>query len=177
LNDLTRILIGIILMFSAGSAHSEPVEYTFSTTDPISIPSVLEGLTSVSGSFIYENAAVPIETEPSSGNTVYGACGSLSGSANGNSYSAPVFGIVVGDDTFEGSRDFFLLGSNTLQNLSGFTFRGMPLIHIFIFWIEGQEGIPDFLDDQSLPSVLPPTISGRLALGFGDPRQFLRFLT
>jgi len=150
-----------------------PVEYTFSTTGQLFNPDpLLTGLTSVSGSFIYENAAAPIGTSPTN-ETGYDAWSALSGSADGNSFSDPLSGVSVGNDTFQGFRDFFLLGSSSDRNLNGFTFAGMPLNHVFIFWIEGQEDIPDFLDDQSLPPVLPPTTSGRLALGFFDPAGVL----
>jgi len=176
-NGVAKVLIGIALMFTAGAAYSEPVEYTISTNGVIFIDPLLTGLTSVSGTFIYENAAAPIAIDPMVGNTVYFAWGTLSGSADGNNFSSPLGQIIVGNDTFTSgmaqNEDFFLLATDTGQNLNGFTFAGMPLNHVFIFWIEGQENIPDFLDDQSLPSVLPPTTSGRLALGFVDPAGLL----
>ena len=103
-NNITKSLIGIALMIGAGTVCSEPVEYTFSTTGVISIDPLLTGLTSVSGSFIYENAAAPIITasgNPSTaGSTVYLALSNLSGNADGNVFSDSLGGVVVGDDKF-----------------------------------------------------------------------------
>ena len=87
-NNVSKLLIGIALMFTAAASYSEPVEYTFSTTGqlPFTDP-LLTGLTSVSGSFIYEKAAVPAgtitaEIDPTSvGSTLYIALSNLSGDA------------------------------------------------------------------------------------------------
>ena len=49
-------------MFTAGAAYSEPVEYTFSTNSVIPIDPLLTGLTSVSGTFTYENGVAPFGT-------------------------------------------------------------------------------------------------------------------
>ncbi len=49
-NNVSKVLIGIALMFAAGVAHSEPVEHTFSTTGGIFVDPLLVGLTSVTGS-------------------------------------------------------------------------------------------------------------------------------
>jgi carbonic anhydrase/acetyltransferase-like protein (isoleucine patch superfamily) len=163
-NNISKILIGIALMFAAGASYSEPVEYTFSTTDPIFIDPLLNGLTEVSGSFIYESDAISITRD---GLSVYFAWGSLSGNASGNNFSAPLAQVIVGNDTFQGG-DFFLLATDIGQNLNGFSFEGLELQSVFLFWIEGQNGIPDFLEDQSLPSVLPPTIAGTLEMDFVD---------
>jgi len=167
-NNVSKVLIGIALMYTAGAAYPEPVEYTFSTNGVSSIDPLLTGLTSVSGSFIYENAAAPIGT--GDGFTGYVAMSALSGSADGNSFNDPVGSLGVSNDQFEGFRDFFHFAAQTSEggNLSGFDFAGMPLTNVRFFWIEGQDGIPDFLDDNSLPSVLPPTIGGLLALDFVD---------
>lgn len=170
-NKLAGVLIALSLMFAAGIAHSDPVEYTFSTTSPISIDPLLTGLTSVSGSFIYENAAAPIDIEPGPENTVYEAWTSISGSADGNDFSAALGQVIVGNDTFQGTQDFYLLATDIEQNLNGFTFAGMELRNVFLFWIEGQNGIPDFLGDQSLATVLPPTIAGSLEMDFFGPDE------
>jgi len=53
-------------------------------------------------------------------------------------------------------------------NLNGFTYQNLSLINIQFFWIEGQDGIEDFLSDQTLPESLPPTTEGRIALYFVD---------
>jgi len=164
-NNVTKVLIAIALMFTAGAACSEPVEYTFSTTAPTFVDPLLTGLTSVSGSFIYENNAVSLTPD---GLSVYFAWSSISGSANENSFSSSLGQIIVGNDIIQ-QGDFVLLATDIGQNLNGFTFAGMELGSVFLFWGEGQNGIPDFLDDQSLPSVLPPTIAGTLELDFFDP--------
>ena len=52
------------------------------------------------------------------------------------------------------------------DDLSGFTFAGMPLVEVVFIWEQGIDGIGDFLDDQSMPSALPPTVAGRLVLTF-----------
>ena len=121
--SISNILICIAIALTTNAAYSEPVEYTFSTGDPIYIDPLLTGLTSVSGSFIYENDAVSITTE---GYSVYYAWSSLFGSANGNNFSAPLGQVIVGNDIFNGV-DFFLLAADTLQNLNGFNFEGLEL--------------------------------------------------
>jgi hypothetical protein len=50
----------------------------------------------------------------------------------------------------------------------GFTFNGLSLENVRLFWIEGQDDIEDFLTDQSLPESLPPAMGGRLSLDFMD---------
>lgn len=171
MNRITKLLLGIALIFTTSVAYTEPVEYTFSTTGTGFIDPLLAGLTSVSGSFIYETDAPLIETN-SAGFSVYRAWSSLSGSTNGYSFSAPVAQVIVGNDRFDDNsgnlQDFFLLATDTGQFLTGFTFAGMELEAVFLVWIEGQNGIGDFLDDQSLSSVLPPTIAGGLEMDFVD---------
>lgn len=54
------------------------------------------------------------------------------------------------------------------EDLHGFTMAGMPLVEVLFSWTEGTGGIGDFLDDQSLPPELPPTVGGRLWLTFRD---------
>ena len=96
--------IWIALMLTA-AAHSEPTGYTFSTTGIISLDPLLTGLTSVSGSLIYENDAPPIYLDEF---TPYSALSSLSGSVDGNSFSAPYGGARVYNDNFQGQLlDFF----------------------------------------------------------------------
>jgi len=174
-NNVSKVLISIALMFTAGAAYSEPVEHTFSTTDPIFIDPLLTGLTSVSGSFTYENGVAPVATTGAGssqpGSTVYVALSNLSGNANGNSFSDSLGAVIVGDGKFDLSRDIVLLSWEGLGDgtLSGFTFAGLPLVNVRFTWIEDQPGIFfDFLEDQSLPAILPPTVSGELSLVFVD---------
>lgn len=107
-NYATRVLLSIALMFSVSAAYSDPVEYTFSTNARVTVSSELDGLTSVSGSFIYENGAVPILIVPGS-ETVYFAWSSISGSADGNSFSSRLGQAIVFNDTYLASLDFFYL--------------------------------------------------------------------
>jgi len=178
-NNVSKVLIGIALMFAAGGAYSEPIDHTFSTNDPIFIDPLLTGLTSVSGSFTYENAVAPEGTITEeefpefAGSTFYTALSNLTGEANGNSFSDPLGFVTVGDDKFSVGpppTDVVDLawGQAFGTNLSGFSFAGLTLESVNISWFEGSPGIGDFLEDQSLPSVLPPTLSGALTLVFVD---------
>ena len=105
-NNVTKVLIAIALMFTAGAAYSEPVRYDFSTTMPLTTDPLLIGLTSVFGSFIYDNAAAPTGTMPSespfAGSTIYEFQSALSGYADGNHFSHALGTAVVGDDKFIG---------------------------------------------------------------------------
>ncbi len=104
-NKLSKVLIGIALMFTAGAAYSEPIEHTFSTTGQLpETDPLLTGLTSVSGSFTFENGVAPFGTVPAgnpiAGSTFYVALSNLSGNADGNSFSDPLGFVSVGDDKF-----------------------------------------------------------------------------
>jgi len=183
-NNVSKVLIGIALMFTAGAAYSEPVVHEFSTTGERFIDPLLTGLTSVSGSFTYENAAAPFgptgDESRQPGSTIYRGLSNLSGVAevsgfpNGKPFNDTVGSVIVGDDRRLGTDttwDIFELdwdSAEAPQTLSGFSLAGMPLVNVVFFWIEGRDYIRDFLEDQSLPSVLPPTISGRLSLDFDD---------
>ena len=74
--------------------------------------------------------------------------------------------VVVLNDGFKGSNDIFTMSMKQEDDLSGFTFAGMPLVEVVFIWEQGIDGIGDFLDDQSMPSALPPTVAGRLVLTF-----------
>ncbi len=175
-NNVSKVLIGFALMFTAGAAYSEPVDHTFSTTgqQPETDP-LLTGLTSVSGSFTYENGVAPFGTVPAgnpiAGSTIYVALTNLSGNADGNSFSDPQGAVSVGDDKFSlisPATDIVTLTWDP-ANLSGFTFAGMSLVDVLFVWFENSPGILfDFLEDQSLPAILPPTLSGELVLFFRD---------
>jgi hypothetical protein len=162
----------------------EPVEHTFSTTGTIFIDPLLTGLTSVSGSFTYDNGIVPFGTTTGGsafGSTIYRALSNLSGMANGNSFSDPQGSIIVGDDKFSNispPADIVRVNWDPPgdASLSGFSFAGMSLVNVQFRWIEGQSGIFfDFLEDQSLPAILPPTTSGELRLFFVDGAGGLHF--
>jgi hypothetical protein len=177
-NCPVKAFFAFLLLFNFDAVHSEPVEHTFSTTGTVFVDPLLTGLTSVSGSFTYDNGADLFGTVGPGGGlagaAVYRALSGLSGNANGNLFSDSLGSVIVGDDkildpaTFD--RDEFLLNWRGLGDgtLGGFTFNGMPLVTVRITWTEGRDGIGDFLDDQSLPSVLPPATPGQLLLVFED---------
>ena len=78
-------------MFAASAACSEPIEHTFSTTGVIFVDPLLAAeLTSVSGSFTYDNGVVSSGSTTGGsalGSTIYRSLSNLSGDANGNSFS------------------------------------------------------------------------------------------
>lgn len=182
------VFLTIASMFEAAVAPAEPVQHTFSTTDVIVITSpLLTGLTSVSGSFTYENGAPVFGISSGSGGPGSGAPGStiyqnitnLVGDASGNAFSDPSGLTIVGDDkapdTFGVLGDVFgVVADPGVGDLNGFTIAGLSLVNVRIFWREGQDGISDFLSDedtglnQRLTAILPPTQAGRLRLDFVD---------
>jgi len=177
MKNLRTLIAGLALTLAAGTCNSESLEHTFSTDDLIFIDPLLAGLTSVSGSFTYDNgvnlSGTVGEGFPSTGSTIYPAVSNLSGDADGNIFSDPEGLVISGNDEFSNfSPPTDIVTVNWEQgaagSLNGFNFAGMPLVNVRLFWIEGLEGIGDFLDDPALPAALPPTISGRLDLVFVD---------
>jgi hypothetical protein len=170
MNRKSRALLGLALLLAVVAANAEPIRYNFTSGAAINIDPLLAGLTSVSGDFIYENDTPLVVTDASTGNSVYLAWSQLSGTVNGNSFSSLRGAAIVGNDSFTSvnlaNSDFCTLVSTTNGQLNGFTFNGLDLTGVRMFWIEGQNGIPDFLNNQDLPSILPPTIAGTLALDF-----------
>lgn len=149
----------------------DPTLYTFTTISPVFVDPMLAGLTSVSGSFLYQDQVTLFSTEPGTGNSVYFGWSQISALLNGSqalSIESPLGQVIVGNDTFAGTSDFFLLATDVGQNLEAFSYAGLDLQAAFLFWLEGQDGIGDFLSNQLLPAVLPPTVSGRLSLEFAD---------
>lgn len=158
-------------------AAAVPVSYSFSTgSNPFGLPPAASFSSSdfVSGTFTYDAATMPTLTDPF-GATVYGgSVRNLSASVHGFALSDPAGATSVGNGV---SFPPTLLNVDSLQlnwepplglgvhNLVGFTIGGFTLVNVRMFWIETQLGIPDFLDNQSLPAVLPE-FQGRLALDF-----------
>ncbi len=134
-------VLGFVLAFVSSPAFSGPVEYTFSTTGIRLIDPLLTGLTSVSGSFIYENAAAPTSSAPN-GTIVYNAMIDLSGSANGNSFTNPVGVVAVLDEGPGG--DLVLMHKGWEGEFNGFTFAGMTLDQVVFSWQEGSDGVDRF---------------------------------
>ena len=175
-NNVSIALIGIALMFTAGTAYSRQVQHTFSTTGPLFVDPLLTGLATVSGSFTYDNGVAAFGTVGPGGGipgaTVYRALSGLSGNANGNIFSDSLGSVLIRDDQITGGTDVFVLSWEGLGDgtLSGFSFNGMPLVNVVFRWGGTGGAGGEFLEDQSLPSLLPPTLieSGRLLLVFED---------
>lgn len=162
------------------------VTYTFSTgANPFGAAGgVIDSFAStsfVSGTFVY-NPAAPQTGTSAEGAAVYGnftisgntssSVTMLNGSVQGLSFSDIRARAVVGNElpslgSTVGPVDFLTLNAElTLFNtLVGFNIGGFTLVNVRLFWLEGQLGITDFLENQSLPAALP-TFRGRLALDF-----------
>lgn len=147
----------------------------------------------VAGTFTYDAAALAVVPEPrTDGATSYrgftpqsvtgfvSSFTALSGSVAGFSFSDVSGSTVVGNSVIPiGSGattpiDFLTLvadpgaGSTSPSNLTGFSTGGFTLMSVRMLWFEGQtvpELVPDFLNDNSLPTTLP-AFHGRLALDF-----------
>jgi len=171
----------IAFLLLAKAAFPEPVTYRFETAAPILIDPLLSGLTSVTGTFTYDNgvAATVESAVPGQGivgSTIYQSVSDLAASADGNDFSDSAGIVMVGDEKLVinvagDTADFVLVAWESAFDgapLNGFSYAGMPLTNVWLSWREGLDGIDDFLDDQLLPSALPPTTAGRLALGFTD---------
>ncbi len=186
MHNLIKTFVVLTLLTLAHAAWSAPITYNFTTTGRLPGSSILPELTGpVSGSFDYNNAAPfagTVTTEPE----ILGASGypsaitNFTGSVNGNSFSDPDGFAVVGDEKFKPSgTDFFTLSvdpqNGPLQDLIGFTLGDLTLVDVRLFWIEGQDGIDDFLSDDSLVGMLPPTTFGRLALDFENVNGTLEY--
>lgn len=183
---LSEVLVTIGVMMAASVAYSEAVDHTFSTTGPLFVDPLLAELSSanVSGDFTYDNAGDFLGTVPdgpvTAGSAVYGGLSNLSGLVNGDVFSDSAGITIVGDDRYLGfdpPTDIVVLvwEPRSDSTLNGFSVAGMPLVNVRLFWIEGQSGIGDYLDDEKLPAVLPPTIAGTLALDFLHSDGTLRF--
>ncbi len=171
---LRRMAAGLVVMVFATDAHAIPIEYEFTATGFTgSTTPGFVGPNPVSGSFSFDADAVAVDTI--SLGTIYPAVSGLSGTAGSSAFSSSQGFVIVGNDTYQyppvtgvsGLHDFFLIGWNAPSTVfSGFDYGGRTLVNVRLFWIEGQNGIGDFLDSQSLVTGLPPTGAGRLALDF-----------
>jgi len=171
----TAFCIATLLLNVSNVAHALPA-YEFSTSSS----SLFGTDTVVSGTFLY-NAAASATATPPNAPTIYGGnLSNLTGVAAGNVFTDNQGTTVVGNDTFPATPvnvDFLQLLADPPQNVAGprnlvgFTINNFTLFNVRMFWIEGEPGIPDFLNDQDLPAVLP-ALQGRLALDFvpvGNP--------
>jgi hypothetical protein len=111
--------------------------------------------------------------------------------ASSFSFSDPIGSIIVSNDVGPSlpPADFFSLdadpfGPSGRHDIVPFTFGDHTLWNMRMFWGEGQlnpDTVPDFLNDQSLPEVLP-SMQARLVLDFiptgsttGSPLSFIFF--
>lgn len=159
------------------TARGEPVPYSFITgsnpygSGPVS---VFNSTDFAAGLFMYDPLRVSSGTG-SRGDTRYsGSLSALFASVGAYNLSDPLGRTEVGNDIdLDGAgpgttiADFLTLNFEPDPgiNLIGFTIDGYQLINVRFFWIEGQQGITDFLTNQNLPGTLP-TFQGTLGLDF-----------
>lgn len=170
-----RLLAGTCLALVAGLAAAAEVPYTYVTSGVrFGSPGVVDVFAPdavVSGRFTYDASRPPSGTL-SNGATRYDASFlNLVGQVQSWSFDDPRGYTAVGNDLpAQGGSDFLMLGADPglgtgTHNLNGFTVAGWTLVNVRLFWIEGQLGIGDFADSDTMPAVLPG-FAGRLALDF-----------
>lgn len=184
------LVFGLALVLNC-PAYSTTVTYNFETLTLINTgPTVFDpGLGTISGSFDYNNAATGTGTSSSmsySGNiTNFNGTSSI----GGNSFSDPVGTTGVTNDAFDFGGELVdimtISNVSTLDDFSGFSITpsgagSLNLINVLLFWLESPSFLVpiaeaeylvpvDFLDDSSLPGMLPPTdYNGRMTLVFED---------
>ncbi len=189
-------VLGILafVLLAADTVHAVPVLYEYSATGFFEIRNgvfatpdqrFFTNLDTITGSFVYEN---DISGVPSTiGGTFYwGALTNLTGTVAGNSFSDPLGGANVFDDTFDPGGGNLVDGvlffadippDPDFTNLSGFQIVNQSttfeLVNVIPFWHETSS---DFLSDESLPASLPPVGAGNngMILTFrdmGDPNN------
>jgi hypothetical protein len=168
----------LCIALSSASAWAYTTDYSFYTgANPFSVDGPQLGSAFVSGTFKYD----PLDTSstPSDyGSTRYVNVMNLTGSVAGYDFSDPLGRTFVGNELtssfsspITSPYDWISINADTslwpggTHNLTGFTVGGFKLVNVRMFWLEGQLGITDFLNDQNLPASLP-VFQGRLALDF-----------
>lgn len=181
MNILRLAALSVLFALCPIAAQATPVTYSFSTDNaPFGggiLPPLFSGL-SVNGTFDYDADTPPtaiIGGGIIAGSTLYlRSTANLSGSVGANSFSDPLGRTIVGDDKFDGTRDFLTLVADPALDsgappeafgLIGFDIAGFTLVNVRMFWLEGTLGIGDFLSGQDMPGVLPD-FAGRLAFDF-----------
>jgi len=189
-----QLLLFAVCQAVIGLAAAAPVTYTFATGPYTNdgFPSPLATLlgSSIAGSFVYDpaaplggsatnanftNASVYFSAPPSAAPySSLSATVSGGGLASALSISDPRGTSTVSNDGFVSPpgtpvQDFMSLdadpfGPTGVHNTSGFSIDGFTLVNMRMFWAEFTLGV-DFLNDQSLPSVLPSG-PARLSLDF-----------
>ena len=164
-------VLSIFLVFavSSNALAQAPVTYDY-TTDPLEFlvgcPACNFVGQRVSGSFIYD-PETPLTPSPPNGFFVYlGGISNWSGSVDNFSFSDDLGLAVVGDNAVPGGRD--LLRFTPGLFLNGFVVDGFTLVDVRMLWLEGLNGLPDFLVGDSLPAEVPD-LPGRLFLDFENP--------
>ncbi|MFT3856043.1 MAG: hypothetical protein QM742_00500 [Aquabacterium sp.] len=183
----------VVLTMAGALAQAAPVQYAFTTgaaTANLQNPLAMlwAGQASVSGTFTYNPEA------PYYGNTAdlgYGGHGAiyvygitdLRGSVAGHTFSdawgtvsisnaGNVPGMDPYGDTINVTADPSpKLGQNTVpsdlsRQLVGFEAEGYRLQNVRLFWLSSQLNGQQLVSNQDLPSTLPETLRGSLALDF-----------
>ena len=175
---------GLFLPGQKSGALAATTTYSFSTgANPFGSGPIgdFPSDATVSGTFVYD-PSTPLFGSAADGSTIYRvtssnlAVGNLSAFVNGIALSdARGSAVTVGDNLpFAGGvvgpadmlQLFFEppLGTGT-HDIVAPALSGFSLVNVRMFWIQGQNGIPGFLNNQSMPIVLP-VLPGRLALDF-----------
>lgn len=164
-------VLSFFLLFAVhNSAFAQaPVTYNY-TTDPLGIlvgcPACNFGGQSVTGSFVYDHET-PFTRNPRPGLSMYiGSISDFSGSVGTYSFSDDLGPGLVGNEFVSGNRDILRLSAGLFLN--GFAVDDFTLVDVRLLWLEGSLGVPDFLDNQSLPTE-PPGYPGFVVLVFEHP--------
>ena len=173
-----KVLV-VAALLTAVQAEAGPIAYEY-VTGPVSASTPgapgFAPETTVSGTFNYDPAAAQTEPGTVPGTFLYrGALSELLGSVQGLAFSDPSGAAVVGDEqtgTPPGTSGADLLsliadvrGNCSPCDLQGFVVGGYQLVNVRIFWVEDGAGVPDFLTNSDLPTLLPE-FPGKLALDF-----------
>jgi hypothetical protein len=189
MNRLIQTSVLFTLLTFTNIVWSVPITYNFETSTPSYLPFLPALSGSVVGSFQYDSETptsgiITGGTSVDGANIYESAITGLIGSINGNSFSDPSGGVVIGNDAFGATTnfplpgaDFFLLSFDDIngpaQNIDGFssvddTLGLLTLINVRMFWIENINNIEGFLSDNFLTDALPLFSGSRLALDFQD---------
>ena len=173
------VVSAVLCLGGYSSAWAQPASYTFSA-DPETVigndQALVTALTGLApaGTFTYDNSVAQTGTAPERSShtgaaTYFGGLTNLVGSVNGMQFSDPIGRIRVGDDRYEptGLTDIVFLHADPRSqvNFVGFEVGGYTLTNVRMVWIEGLNGIGDFLSSEDLPRVLP-RFEGTIAFDF-----------
>ncbi|MBU0545287.1 MAG: PEP-CTERM sorting domain-containing protein [Proteobacteria bacterium] len=167
----------LCMVLSSASVWANTTNYSFYTgANPFSVDGPQLGSAFVSGTFTY-NPLVASSSGDNGSTRYIESVLNLNGSVAGYSFSDPFGRIFVGNELTSPSTvpiipyDWVTINADTstwpsgIHDLNGFTVGSFQLVNVRMFWLEGQLGITDFINDQNLPASLP-VFQGRLALDF-----------